>query len=144
MCPGVHTSNTEYKTNRERSVNHRLFHLEKRKLWKNSISYTVANVLHFHWGPNKWGWWWYTGKCLTTNFPEKRCVCVCVCVCVCMHKLYWYKGYIAHNVQIVPGHISGEKHGLKGYMHPMFTAALFTAAKTWKQPNCPLTEKWIK
>ena len=23
---------------------------------------------------------------------------------------------------------------------PMFTAALFTIAKTWKQPKCPLTE----
>ena len=27
---------------------------------------------------------------------------------------------------------------------PMFTAALFTIAKTWKQPKCPLTEEWIK
>ena len=27
-------------------------------------------------------------------------------------------------------------------MHP--TAALFTIAKTWKQPNCPLTDEWIK
>ena len=27
---------------------------------------------------------------------------------------------------------------------PMFTAALFTRAKTWKQPNCPSTEEWIK
>ena len=26
----------------------------------------------------------------------------------------------------------------------MFTAALFTTAKTRKQPKCPLTEKWIK
>ena len=26
---------------------------------------------------------------------------------------------------------------------PMFTAALFTTAKTWKQPKCP-TEEWIK
>ena len=26
----------------------------------------------------------------------------------------------------------------------MFTAALFTIAKTWKQPKCPLTEEWIK
>ena len=26
----------------------------------------------------------------------------------------------------------------------MFIAALFTIAKTWKQPRCPLTEKWIK
>ena len=27
---------------------------------------------------------------------------------------------------------------------PMFTAALFTIAKAWKQPKCPLTEEWIK
>ena len=27
---------------------------------------------------------------------------------------------------------------------PMFIAALFTIAKTWKQPKCPLTEEWIK
>ena len=26
---------------------------------------------------------------------------------------------------------------------PMFTAALFTTAKTWKQPKCPSTEEWI-
>ena len=26
----------------------------------------------------------------------------------------------------------------------MFIAALFTIAKTWKQPKCPATEKWIK
>ena len=27
---------------------------------------------------------------------------------------------------------------------PVFTAALFTTAKTWKQPKCPSTEEWIK
>ena len=26
----------------------------------------------------------------------------------------------------------------------MFIAALFTIAKTWKQPKCPLTEEWVK
>ena len=26
----------------------------------------------------------------------------------------------------------------------MFIAALFTIAKTWKQPKCPLTADWIK
>ena len=26
----------------------------------------------------------------------------------------------------------------------MFIAALFTVAKTWKQPKCPLTEDWIR
>ena len=26
----------------------------------------------------------------------------------------------------------------------MFTAALFTIARTWKQPRCPSADKWIK
>ena len=26
----------------------------------------------------------------------------------------------------------------------MFIAALFTVAKTWKQPKCPLIDDWIK
>ena len=26
----------------------------------------------------------------------------------------------------------------------MFITTLFTIAKTWKQPKCPLTEEWIK
>ena len=27
---------------------------------------------------------------------------------------------------------------------PLFIAALFTIARTWKQPRCPSTTKWIK
>ena len=27
---------------------------------------------------------------------------------------------------------------------PLFTAALFTKARTWKQPRCPLTDEWVK
>ena len=27
---------------------------------------------------------------------------------------------------------------------PMFATALFTIAKTWKQPRCPSTEEWIE
>ena len=26
----------------------------------------------------------------------------------------------------------------------MFIAALFTIARTWKQPKCPLTDEWLK
>ena len=26
----------------------------------------------------------------------------------------------------------------------MFTAALFTTARTWKQPKCPSIEEWLK
>ena len=27
---------------------------------------------------------------------------------------------------------------------PVFTATLFTIARTWKQPRCPSTDEWIK
>ena len=27
---------------------------------------------------------------------------------------------------------------------PMFIAALFTIAKTWKQPKCPSRDEWVK
>ena len=27
---------------------------------------------------------------------------------------------------------------------PVFTTAVFTTAKTWKQPECPSTEEWVK
>ena len=32
----------------------------------------------------------------------------------------------------------------KGTCIPLFLAALFTIAKTWKQPRCPSTDEWIK
>ena len=28
--------------------------------------------------------------------------------------------------------------------NPLFIAALFTTARTWKQPRCPSTDEWIK
>ena len=27
---------------------------------------------------------------------------------------------------------------------PMFIGALFTTARTWKQPKCPSTDEWVK
>jgi len=32
----------------------------------------------------------------------------------------------------------------EGACTPMFKAALFAIAKTWKQAKCPLTDEWIK
>ena len=32
----------------------------------------------------------------------------------------------------------------KGTCTPMFIAALFTIARSWKQPKCPSTDEWIK
>ena len=33
---------------------------------------------------------------------------------------------------------------LKDTCIPMFIAVIFTIARTWKQPRCPLTDEWIK
>ena len=39
----------------------------------------------------------------------------------------------------------GEKTKIeKDTCIPLFIAALFTIARTWKQPRCPLTDEWIK
>ena len=48
--------------------------------------------------------------------------------------------------QHIPGHIPRENHNSKRYMYPsapVFTAALFTIDKTWRQPKYPSTEEWI-
>ena len=45
---------------------------------------------------------------------------------------------------LIPGHLSKENHNSKIYMYPWFIAALFTTAKTWKQPKWPRTDEWIK
>ena len=37
-----------------------------------------------------------------------------------------------------------RKPKLKKTCIPMFTAALFTIARTWKQPRYPSTDEWIK
>ena len=41
-------------------------------------------------------------------------------------------------------HISKKNMVQKNTFIPTFIAALFTMAKTWKQPKCPSTEEWIK
>ena len=41
---------------------------------------------------------------------------------------------------IYPEETKIEKHTCL----PLFTAALYTIARTWNQPRCPLTDEWIK
>ena len=41
---------------------------------------------------------------------------------------------------IYPEEIKTEKYTCT----PMFTAALFSIARTWKQPRCPSTDEWIQ
>ena len=38
-----------------------------------------------------------------------------------------------------------EETRIERKMHiPMFIAALFAIARTWKEPRCPLADKWIR
>ena len=43
---------------------------------------------------------------------------------------------------IVRVYFWGQYRKIVGYA--MFTAALFTIARTWKQPGCPSTDEWVK
>ena len=41
--------------------------------------------------------------------------------------------------------LSEEKKNYRKYINtPMFTVALFTIAKIWKQHKCPLVDEWIR
>ena len=44
----------------------------------------------------------------------------------------------------LPGIYPEKSMTHKDTFTPMFIAALFAIAKTWKQPKCPLTEEWVK
>ena len=40
--------------------------------------------------------------------------------------------------------LSSIKADITGTCIPVFTAALFTIARTWEQPRYPSTDEWIK
>ena len=48
---------------------------------------------------------------------------------------------MSHNVSLS---LSDLLHSVGQTCTPVFTAALFTIAKTWKPPKCSSTEKWKK
>ena len=43
-----------------------------------------------------------------------------------------------------PGQISRQNYHSKRYMNTMFLLAIFTIAKTWKQPKCPLIDDTLR
>ena len=46
---------------------------------------------------------------------------------------------------LLPWEIYPEKTMIqRGTCTAVFIAALFTIARTWEQPKCPSTDKWIK
>ena len=44
----------------------------------------------------------------------------------------------------IPGHIPRQNYNSKRYMNHDGHTALFTVAKTRKEPKCPLTDEWMK
>ena len=44
----------------------------------------------------------------------------------------------------VPGIYPEETKIERDTCIPLFIAVLFTIARIWKQPRCPLTDEWIK
>ena len=52
---------------------------------------------------------------------------------------------VPYNPAIPPPGIYPKKNMVRKDMcTTMFTAALFTIARTWKPPKCPSTDEWIK
>ena len=45
---------------------------------------------------------------------------------------------------VLIGHLMPYEIIQKESCTTMFIAALFTIARTWKQPKCPSTDEWIK
>ena len=41
-------------------------------------------------------------------------------------------------------HVQRTRSFKQVHATPMFIAALFTIARTWKQPKCPSTDDWMK
>ena len=55
----------------------------------------------------------------------------------------------ANRTALWPSHsTTGQTHwrnqNWKRHMYPSVIAALFTVARTWKQPRCPSADKWIR
>ena len=42
------------------------------------------------------------------------------------------------------GHTHQGNQNWKRHVYPMFIAALFIIARTWKQPRCPSADEWIR
>ena len=78
----------------------------------------------------KYNWCSYCRKSMETSQKTKN------------RATIWYSNSTSGNLSKENGkkkNTNSERH-----MHPKFIAALVTIAKTWKQPKCPLMDKWIK
>ena len=67
----------------------------------------------------------------------------------CSHNRKRYRYSSKNRIAIwscnpISGHIPEKTIIQNDTCTSVFITALFTIAKTWKQPNCPLTDEWIK
>ena len=93
------------------------------------------------------GWYWplYPNVQGSTVVQSPRCeysACQSLNVSCQIGKPYKSLGYdpAIPLLGIYPEETQTEKDTCT----PILTAALFTVARTWKQPRCPLTDDWIK
>ena len=56
----------------------------------------------------------------------------------------WYIYTMEYYSAIIIFINSNDSFILKGNITPMFIAALFIIARTWKQPRCPSADEWIR
>ena len=72
-----------------------------------------------------------------------------VCVCVCVHtgqNLANMTRCIHFNVVVEDAKYTSKENSIheRDKCTPMFIAALFIIARTWKQPRCPSADEWIR
>ena len=111
-----------------------------------------------HWDiPSHWSEWPSTKSLQTINagdgMDKRECSCT-ICGNVNWHSHYGRQyGGSLEKLGIKPpydpaipflGICPEETKIEKDKCIPLFTAALFTIARTWKQPRCPSTDEWIK
>ena len=88
-----------------------------------------------------WGWWWNEKKKFFDMYIGYMDFFYIGPFSHLLPVFYWFVSTIyILNYFYEPYQTWTEKDTCT----PMFTAALFTTANTWKQPRCPSTDEWIK
>ena len=72
----------------------------------------------------------------------KQCSIVCVCVCIHTNTYIYIQIHIYIHMFIYM-YLYMDGCWIQDTCTPKFIAPLFTTARTWKQPKCPPTDKWI-